>query len=53
MSAGYCAISIGPVATIYLAHVFLNEGVSLQQLAGSLLMLTGVIMISINSKNGM
>lgn len=43
--------SIGPVATIYLAHVFLNEGVSLQQLAGSLLVLTGVITISINSRS--
>lgn len=43
--------SIGPVATIYLAHVFLNESISLQQLAGSLLVLIGVIAISINSKN--
>jgi drug/metabolite transporter (DMT)-like permease len=43
--------SIGPVATIYLAHVFLNEGVSLQQLAGSLLVLTGVITVSINSRS--
>ncbi|MDO9064458.1 MAG: DMT family transporter [Sulfuricella sp.] len=42
--------SIGPVATIYLAHVFLNESVSLQQLAGSLLVLIGVITVSINSK---
>jgi drug/metabolite transporter (DMT)-like permease len=44
--------SIGPVATIYLAHVFLNEGVSLQQMAGSLLVLTGVITVSLNSKSG-
>lgn len=43
--------SIGPVATIYLAHVFLNEGVSLQQLAGSLLVLTGVITVSISSRS--
>jgi drug/metabolite transporter (DMT)-like permease len=43
--------SIGPVATIYLAHVFLNENVSMQQLAGSLLVLIGVITISINSKS--
>ena len=44
--------TIGPVATIYLAHVFLNESVSIQQLAGSLLVLIGVITVSINSKNG-
>lgn len=42
--------SIGPVATIYLAHVFLNEAVSTLQIAGSLLVLAGVLTISINRK---
>ncbi|MHB1590245.1 MAG: EamA family transporter [Sulfuricella sp.] len=42
--------SIGPVATIYLAHAFLNEAVSALQIAGSLLVLAGVLTISINNK---
>jgi drug/metabolite transporter (DMT)-like permease len=41
--------SIGPVSTIYLAYLFLNEHVSLLQVAGSLLVLAGVLMISLNS----
>ncbi|HUW51426.1 MAG TPA: DMT family transporter [Sulfuricella sp.] len=42
--------SIGPVATIYLAHVFLGEAVSLPQIAGSSLVLAGVLTISINNR---
>ena len=42
--------SIGPVATIYLAHVFLNEAVSALQIAGSLLVLAGVLTISLSNK---
>ncbi len=42
--------SVGPVSTIYLAYVFLGEGLSLLQLAGSALVLGGVLIISLNSK---
>ncbi|OIQ94458.1 EamA-like transporter family protein [mine drainage metagenome] len=42
--------SIGPVSTIYMAYVFLHENVSLLQIAGSLLVLAGVLIISLNSK---
>ena len=38
--------ALGPVATIYLAYVFLAEQLSLTQLAGSGLVLIGVMMIS-------
>lgn len=41
--------SIGPVATIYLAHVFLGESVSLLQIAGSSLVLAGVLIISLSA----
>lgn len=41
--------SIGPVATIILAYVFLDERVSLLQIAGSSLVLAGVVTISLNS----
>lgn len=44
--------SIGPVSTIYLAYVFLNESISLLQIAGSSLVLAGVLLISLNSKRG-
>jgi drug/metabolite transporter (DMT)-like permease len=43
--------SIGPVFTIYLAHVFLAESVSLLQIAGSLLVLVGVVMVSLGSRS--
>ncbi len=43
--------SIGPVATIYLAQVFLGERVSGQQIFGSLLVLAGVIAVGVNSKS--
>ncbi|MGZ8251362.1 MAG: DMT family transporter [Methylophilaceae bacterium] len=42
--------SIGPIFTIYLAHIFLHEEISLMQLLGSSLVLAGVILISRNSK---
>lgn len=42
--------SAGPVVTIALAYVFLHEAVSLLQIAGSSLVLAGVITISLNSK---
>jgi drug/metabolite transporter (DMT)-like permease len=38
--------SIGPVSTIFMAYIFLGEGLSLRQIAGSLLVLCGVLMIS-------
>lgn len=41
--------SIGPVSTIYMAYVFLGEQVSLLQIAGSALVLTGVIIIGVYS----
>ncbi|MHB9118180.1 MAG: DMT family transporter [Burkholderiales bacterium] len=43
--------SVGPVVTIYLAHAVLQERISTLQIAGSLLVLAGVIVISINSKS--
>jgi drug/metabolite transporter (DMT)-like permease len=41
--------TIGPVSTIYLAYVFLGEQVSTLQIAGSALVLCGVLIISLNS----
>jgi len=43
--------SIGPVATIYLAHVFLNESIAPQQLMGSMLVLAGVVAVGMQSKS--
>ena len=42
--------SIGPASTLYMAFVFLGESLSLLQIAGSSLVLIGVIIISLNSK---
>jgi drug/metabolite transporter (DMT)-like permease len=42
--------SIGPVSTIGMAYVFLQERVSILQIAGSSLVLIGVLIISMNSK---
>ena len=42
--------AIGPVSTIYMAYVFLHESISLLQIAGSSLVLVGVLIISMNSK---
>lgn len=41
--------SVGPVVTIALAYVFLHEEVSLLQIAGSSLVLAGVLMVSLHS----
>jgi drug/metabolite transporter (DMT)-like permease len=43
--------SIGPVSTIGMAYVFLHEQVSLLQIAGSMLVLAGVLTISANSSH--
>ena len=43
--------SIGPIFTIYLAHVFLNENVSLMQIIGSMLVLVGVVAVSLSSRS--
>jgi drug/metabolite transporter (DMT)-like permease len=42
--------SIGPVSTIFLAYVFLGERMSLEQIAGSALVLAGVLMISLKKQ---
>ena len=42
--------SIGPIATIYLAYVFLGEAFSGLQIAGALLVIAGVLAISVSSK---
>ena len=42
--------SIGPISTLYLAYVFLDEGVSLLQGVGSALILAGVLSISLSKK---
>lgn len=42
--------TIGPVSTIYMAHIFLNENISPLQIAGASLVLVGVLIISMNSK---
>lgn len=42
--------SIGPVSTIYLAYVFLGERLSLIQIIGSILVLAGVLMISLQKQ---
>jgi len=42
--------SIGPVSTIFLAYVFLGEDISLLQLAGTGLVLIGVLAISLAKK---
>lgn len=42
--------SIGPISTIFLAYVFLAESISLLQIAGSTLVLAGVLVISMNTR---
>ena len=44
--------SIGPVSTIYLAYLFLGEQMSPEQIAGSILVLAGVLMISLKKQAG-
>lgn len=40
--------SIGPVSTIYLAYLFLGEQVTLLQIAGAMLVMSGVLIISLS-----
>ncbi len=42
--------TVGPVSTIYMAYVFLGESISLLQIAGSALVLAGVLIISLSSR---
>lgn len=42
--------SVGPISTIYMAYLFLGESISWLQVAGSSLVLAGVLIISLNSK---
>lgn len=42
--------TIGPVSTIYMAYIFLGEHISLLQIAGSALVLCGVLIISLKSQ---
>ena len=44
--------SIGPVSTIFMAYVFLQERVSVSQVAGSALVLAGVIIVGLHSRRG-
>jgi len=47
LSALLFRTAIGPVSTIALAYVFLGEAISLAQIAGSLLVLAGVMVIGL------
>ncbi|MHB0990651.1 MAG: DMT family transporter [Burkholderiales bacterium] len=42
--------SIGPVATIFMGYLFLNETIDSLQIAGSVLVLAGVLLISLSNK---
>ncbi len=42
--------SIGPVATIFMGYLFLNETIDSLQIAGSILVLAGVLLISLSNK---
>ncbi len=44
--------SVGPVSTILMAYVFLQEGLSVSQVAGSALVLAGVIIVGLHSRRG-
>jgi len=44
--------AVGPVSTIFLAYLFLGEAITLLQIAGSSLVLAGVLLISLGAKNG-
>ena len=48
IGAGNAAIvsSVGPMSTIFFAHVFLGESVTIWQIIGTVLILTGVLIIS-------
>ena len=53
IGAGRTALigSVGPVATIFLAHAVLGETLSLQQIGGSVLVMAGVLAISLKRVN--
>ena len=42
--------SVGPISTIYMAYLFLGESITALQIAGSALVLCGVLIISMNSR---
>ncbi|MEQ1629350.1 MAG: DMT family transporter, partial [Gallionella sp.] len=42
--------SVGPISTIYMAYLFLGESITMLQIAGSALVLCGVLIISMNSR---
>lgn len=44
--------TVGPVSTIFMAWAILGESISLLQIAGSALVLGGVLIVSMNSKSG-
>ncbi len=44
--------SIGPVSTLFMAYVFLQERLSVSQVAGSALVLAGVILVGLHSRRG-
>ena len=44
--------SIGPVSTLFMAYVFLQERLSLLQIAGSALVLAGVLIVGLHSRRG-
>lgn len=44
--------SIGPVSTIFMAYVFLQERLSVSQVAGSALVLAGVVIVGTHSRRG-
>jgi drug/metabolite transporter (DMT)-like permease len=44
--------SIGPISTITLAYFFLGESITYFEILGTMLVLLGVFMVSINSKKG-
>lgn len=54
IGSGHAALvgTIGPVATIFMAHLMLGETVSGQQIVGSALVLAGVLAISVRRNGG-
>lgn len=52
IGSGHTALvgSIGPVATLFMAHALLGEALSPQQMGGTLLVLAGVLLISLQRK---
>jgi len=44
--------SVGPVSTIFLAYIFLGENITWLQMAGTGLVMLGVLVISLKSKSG-